>query len=158
MAGVFGDPLKIGMDGMAKNGQRDRRLALEKRAAQLPFEADNGVGQGGLRDAAASRRPGEIVLLAERQEIADLPHLHGSPRRVGCACLGGCHRSRICMVRQFTQAPLSCWSPIRRERRGMHPKRAFEGFASFQGAAPLSIGKTRSARSIAISYSAPAAE
>src|SRR5262249_36874145 len=97
--------------------------------------ADNGVGQGGLRDAAASGCPGEIVLLAERQEIADLLHLHGPPRRVGCAYVRGCHRPRICMVRQFTQAPLSCGSLVG-GGGGMHPKRALEGFAYFRESVP----------------------
>src|SRR5262249_46317447 len=137
----------------------DRRLALKKRAAQLPFEVDNGVGQRGLRDAAASGCPGEIVLLAERQEIADLLHLHGPPRIVGCACLGGCHRLRICMVRQLTQAPLFLrifdWPGGRAE---CIPCVHWRTSPPLERACSLFGGKTGSARLIAISYNAPAAE
>src|SRR5262249_39544164 len=77
---VLGDALEIGMYGVAEHCKRDRRLALEKHAAQRPLQRDNGVGQRGLRDAAAPGRPREIALLAERQEVADLAHLHVTPR------------------------------------------------------------------------------
>jgi hypothetical protein len=69
------------MYGVAEHGERHFRFALKERAAQLPLEPDNRVGQRGLGHAAASGRPREIARLAERQEIADLVHLHGPPRQ-----------------------------------------------------------------------------
>jgi len=76
---VLGDPLKIGMYGVAERGEHGERHALpslEKRAAQLPLQRDNGVGQRGLGDTGPSGRPREILLLAKREEVADLVHLH----------------------------------------------------------------------------------
>src|SRR5262249_4812193 len=76
---------------MAERGERDRRLALEQRTAQLPLQRANGVGQRWLGDAAASGRAGEIALRAQRQEVADLMHLHGVHLR-DCMPRGPCHR------------------------------------------------------------------
>jgi len=101
MIGVFRDPLQVRLHRVAEHRERDRRPTLKQRAAELPLERDDGVGQRGLRDAAASRRPREISLLTERQEIPDLLHLHGPPRRL-FARVRGCHRRRLWRVRQFT--------------------------------------------------------
>src|SRR5262245_21595281 len=76
---------------MAERGERDRRLALEQRTAQLPLQRADGVGQRRLGDAAASGRAGEIALRAQRQEVADLMHLHGVHLRA-CMSRGPCHR------------------------------------------------------------------
>src|SRR5262245_12813270 len=76
---------------MAERGERDRRLALEQRAAQLPLQRADGVGQRWLGDAAASGRAGKIALRAQRQEVADLMHLHGVHLRA-CMPRGPCHR------------------------------------------------------------------
>src|SRR5262245_24268109 len=81
MLRVLGDPVEIRLYGMAERGEGDERLALKKGAAQRALQSYDGVGQRGLGDAAASGRPREIALLAERQEVADLVHLHGSTSR-----------------------------------------------------------------------------
>src|SRR5262245_59590105 len=81
MLRVLGDPVEIRQYGMAERGEGDERLALKKGAAQRALQSYDGVGQRGLGDAAASGRSREIALLAERQEVADLVHLHGSTSR-----------------------------------------------------------------------------
>jgi len=57
-------------------------LALEKRAAKLSLERDHGIGQGGLGYAAAAGCPREAALFADRQEVANLVHLHGPNPRI----------------------------------------------------------------------------
>src|SRR5262245_7505389 len=81
MLRVLGDPVEIRLYGMAERGEGDERLALKKGAAQRALQSYDGVGQRGLGDAAASGRSREIALVAERQEVADLVHLHGSTSR-----------------------------------------------------------------------------
>jgi|SRR5262249_18661032 len=76
MVGVLGDPVEIRVDGVAERGERDEGLALKKRAAKSLLQPDNGIGQRGLGNATAFGRAGEITLLAERQKVADLVHLH----------------------------------------------------------------------------------
>src|SRR5262249_10254382 len=78
---VLSDPVEIRLYGAAERGEGDERLALKKCAAQLTLQRYDGVGQRGLGDAAAPGRSREIALLAERQEVADLVHLHGSTSR-----------------------------------------------------------------------------
>src|SRR5260370_12195809 len=80
MLRVFGDALKIGMHGVPEHGECDLRPALKKRAAELSLERDHGVGQRGLGHPATAGCPPEIALLAQRQEVADLLHLHRLPR------------------------------------------------------------------------------
>jgi hypothetical protein len=77
--GVFRNALQVWLHRVAEHGERDRRPALKQCAAELPLERDDGVGQRGLRDAAASGRSREIALLTERQEVTDLLHLHVTP-------------------------------------------------------------------------------
>src|SRR6516162_767363 len=81
MRRVLSDPVEIRLYGAAERGEGDERLALKKRAAQFALQRYDGVGQRGLGDAAAPGRSREIALLAERQEVADLVHLHGSTSR-----------------------------------------------------------------------------
>jgi hypothetical protein len=86
MVGVLGDPVEIRVDGVAEHGERDNEgLALKKRAAKFLLQRDNGIGQRGLGNAAAFGRAGEITLLAERQKVADLVHLHVPPRGINRA-------------------------------------------------------------------------
>src|SRR5262249_29083191 len=96
MIRVLGDALKPGMYGVAEQSKRDQRLALEKHTTQLPLQRNNGVRQGGLGDAAPSGRPRETPLLAERQEIADLAHLHVPPRPYRLHFPRCCHQFRAC--------------------------------------------------------------
>src|SRR5262249_35977277 len=91
-----------------ERGEGDERLALKKCAAQLTLQRYDGVGQRGLGDAAAPSRSREIALLAERQEVADLVHLHGGPPRgINRARVGACHRPRRLTVRWFTERRFS---------------------------------------------------
>src|SRR5262249_37661327 len=62
----------------AERSKRDGRPAMKQRSAELALEGADGVGQRRLRHAAAFGCEGEALLLAQRQEIADLVHLHGS--------------------------------------------------------------------------------
>src|SRR5262249_30737288 len=89
IVGVVGDPVEIRVEGVAEHGERDEGLALKKRAAKFLLQADNGIGQRGLGNAAAFGRAGEITLLAERQKVADLVHLHVPPRGIN---RGSCRR------------------------------------------------------------------
>jgi hypothetical protein len=82
---VLRDALEVGMDRVAKLGERDRGFAFKKRAAQLLFEPDDGVGQRRLGDTAASSCSRETALLAEREKIANSVHFHGPPRRIDWA-------------------------------------------------------------------------
>jgi hypothetical protein len=56
-----------------------RALAIYECAAKLFFEKPNGAGERRLSDIASLGGPGEVQLLAEGEEIADLMHLHGGP-------------------------------------------------------------------------------
>src|SRR5262245_37280745 len=96
--GVLSDVVEIRMYGMAKRGERDQWLALKKDAAKLPLQADDGVGQRGLGNAAAFGRSRETALLAEHQEVADLLHFHVPPRLLRSR-IRGCHRRRSLNVR-----------------------------------------------------------
>ena len=78
----MGDPVEIRVDGVAEHGERDEGLALKKRAAKFLLQRDNGIGQRGLGNATAFGRAGETTLLAERQKVADLVHLHVPPRGI----------------------------------------------------------------------------
>jgi len=73
------------METLAERGERNRRFALKKRAAKLSLKRDHGIGQGGLGHAAAAGCPREAALFAERQEVANLVHLHGPNPRIGGA-------------------------------------------------------------------------
>src|SRR5262249_15396330 len=85
MVGVLGDPIEIRVEGVAEHGERDEGLALKKRTAKFLLQRDNGISQRGLGNAAAFGRAGEITLLAERQKVADLVHLHVPPRGINRA-------------------------------------------------------------------------
>ena len=76
MVGVFRNPGQVGLHRITERGERDRRLALKQRSAQLALQCDDPVGQRRLGDAAAFGGAGKIAFLAQRQEIADLVHLH----------------------------------------------------------------------------------
>src|SRR5829696_6243905 len=53
-----------------------RALAVEQRAAELALEKLDRPRQRRLRDVAALGGAGEVQFLGDRQEIADLVHLH----------------------------------------------------------------------------------
>src|SRR5215470_19342133 len=106
MLRVLGDPVEIRLYGAAQCGEGDERLALKKGAAQAALQPYDGVGQRGLGDAAAPGRSRETALLAERQEVADLVHLHGPPRGINRARMPACHRQRPLTVRWFTERAL----------------------------------------------------
>src|SRR5439155_10173327 len=89
------------------HGEHDLRPALKKRAAELSFKGGHGIGQRGLRHPAAAGCPREIALLAQRQEVADLLHLHGRPHPYHWPSMRGCIDSTFSMVRQFTQPRFS---------------------------------------------------
>src|ERR1700741_1616752 len=75
---VAHDFVEVGAHDAPEPRQRDRRLALKQRAAQLPLQRADGAGQRGLRDAAAAGGAGETELLAQRQEgmtLLDLPRI-----------------------------------------------------------------------------------
>ncbi len=79
VVGGLRDAPQIRLHGVAERGERDERLAMEQRAAELAFQRSDGVGQRGLRHTAALGRAGEVAFLAERQEVTDLMHLHDDP-------------------------------------------------------------------------------
>jgi hypothetical protein len=51
---------------------------VEQRSAELGFQGLNGPREGGLRDVALLRRPGEIQGLAQGKEVARLKEFHPS--------------------------------------------------------------------------------
>ena len=85
MGGILGDPVEIRVDGVAEHGERDEGLALKKHAAKFLLQRHDGIGQRGLGNAAAFGRAGEATLLAKRQKVADVLHLHVSPRGINRA-------------------------------------------------------------------------
>src|SRR5262249_49229370 len=107
MLRVFGDPLQVGVHGMAEHRERNLWPTLKKRAAELSLERDHGVGQRGLGHPAASGCPREIALLAQRQEVADLLHLHGHLTRVIGLRYEVAPGPPLWKVRQFTQPRFS---------------------------------------------------
>jgi hypothetical protein len=72
----FRDPLHVGLHGVAERSHGGEWLALKQRPAQFALQGADGVGQRGLRDPAALGGTGEVALLAQGQEVADLVHLH----------------------------------------------------------------------------------
>jgi hypothetical protein len=76
MVGVFRDLLQIRMHGLSECGEGDDRSALKESSAQFLLQGTDRVGQRGLGDPAATRCARETALFAQRQEIADLVHLH----------------------------------------------------------------------------------
>ena len=69
--------LEIGFQRAAQFGQvRVGALAMKQRAAHLLLELLDGARQRRLRHVAALGRAGEIQVLAQREEIADLVHFH----------------------------------------------------------------------------------
>ncbi len=76
---------EIRVDGVAEHGERDEGLALKKCAAKFLLQRHDGIGQRGLGNAAAFGRAGETTLLAKRQKVADLLHLHVPPRGINRA-------------------------------------------------------------------------
>jgi len=82
--GEVGEPLDLLQKGQHRLAERRQLRAAptpaEQAAAELLFQALDRVGQRRLRDAAALRRAGEVPLLAQREEIADLMHFHETPR------------------------------------------------------------------------------
>src|SRR5262245_39556740 len=101
MVGVLGDPAEIRVDGVAEHGERDEGLTLKKRAAKFLLQRDNGIGQRGLGNAAAFGRAGEITLLAERQKVADLVHLHVPPRGINRASRPSLPSARVSKCEEF---------------------------------------------------------
>ena len=61
----------------SKPGQADvLSVALEQRTTAFAFQFLDRARQRGLRNATASGRTGETLLLAEREKVADLVCLH----------------------------------------------------------------------------------
>src|SRR5215510_9260355 len=73
---VARDFVQVGPHHAPEPCQGDRRLSVKQRSAQIPLQRADGGGQRGLRDAAAAGCAGEAELLAQRQEVTDLVHLH----------------------------------------------------------------------------------
>jgi hypothetical protein len=57
-------------------------LALEQGRCELGFEVGNVVAQRRLRDIRLIRRPRQVALLVDGDEIAKLPRVHGACRFV----------------------------------------------------------------------------
>src|SRR5262249_11125208 len=75
---VVRDFVQVGPHHAPEPCQGDRRLSVKERSAEIPLQRADGGGQRGLRDTAAAGCAGEIELLAQRQEVTDLVHLHWS--------------------------------------------------------------------------------
>ena len=75
------DPLQIGLDRVAECGQGGTRLALEELATQFALKRADGICHRRLSHAAALGGTGETAFLAQRQEVANLVHLHVCPKR-----------------------------------------------------------------------------
>jgi hypothetical protein len=73
---VARDFVQVGPHHAPEPGQGDRRLSVKQRSVQIPLQRADSGGQRGLLDAAAAGCTGEIELLAQRQEVTDLVHLH----------------------------------------------------------------------------------
>jgi hypothetical protein len=52
------------------------RVAVKEGLAELGLEAPDLVADGRLSDRDADRRAGELLLLSDRDEIGELPHVH----------------------------------------------------------------------------------
>src|SRR5262245_6620066 len=76
MIRVARDFVQVGPHHAPEPCQGDRRLSVKQRSAKIPLQCADGGGQRGLRDAAAAGCAGEAELLAQRQEVTDLVHLH----------------------------------------------------------------------------------
>jgi hypothetical protein len=71
------DLLEIGLHHAPELGQvRVRPLAVEERPAELALEKLDCPGQRRLRDVAALGGAGEVQFLSDREEVANLVHLH----------------------------------------------------------------------------------
>src|SRR6516225_3441712 len=69
--------LEMRPDQSAEIGEMSQKvLAPQQQPAKLLFELSYGARQSRLRDIAGFCRTGEVQGLAEREEIADLVHLH----------------------------------------------------------------------------------
>jgi hypothetical protein len=73
------DLLHVRVDRMAKRRHGRERLADEDGAAQFPLKRADRVSQRGLRNPDTLSGTGEIALLAQSKEVADLVHLHVCP-------------------------------------------------------------------------------
>src|SRR6516164_8188202 len=73
---VARDSVQVGPHHAPEPCQGDRRLSVKQRSAKIPLQRADGGGQRGLRDVAAAGCAGEAELLAQRQEVTDLVHLH----------------------------------------------------------------------------------
>ena len=75
--GVLGDLLELRPHQLAEIGQvGGGPLAPEQQPAEFRLQLLDGAGQRRLRHVAALGRPREVQGIADRQEIADLMHLH----------------------------------------------------------------------------------
>ena len=73
------DLYEVGADGCAELGQvRASSFTVEKMPAELVFQELDGTGQCRLGNVAFLGRPGEVQFVAEREEISDLMHFHGT--------------------------------------------------------------------------------
>jgi hypothetical protein len=98
----LGDSPEVGLHRMAERRQRDEWPALKQCAAQFPLQRADGVGQGRLRDSAALGSAGKIAFLAERQEVANLVHLHVDSDAADHPRWACCHSAPLSKVSHFT--------------------------------------------------------
>ena len=73
------DPLGAGLERGPVLGRRDRRdAAVEQRHPELPLQAGDGAGHGGLDDVSVPGGGGEAAGLAARQEIVQVAEVHAA--------------------------------------------------------------------------------
>jgi len=57
-------------------------VAIEERHAKLPFERPDLFGEGGLAHVQDLRCAGEVQLPGDRDEVAEVAHVHVHNRRL----------------------------------------------------------------------------
>src|SRR5690606_28000422 len=71
------DPLRVSVQHLPGGGQLDAgRQAIEKGRSQLALKGLDLLGQCRLGDEARPRRPREVAMLDDREEVPQLPELH----------------------------------------------------------------------------------
>jgi hypothetical protein len=90
--------------------------AVQQARAYLPLKALDLLGERGLRDVLAVRRPAEVQLLSERDEKPELTELHGTSFR--------CGPGSVCVGRQRASATLRRDCPCRSAACASRPSAA----------------------------------
>src|SRR5262249_36509757 len=136
---VARDFVEVGPHHAPQRRQCDRRLAVKQRSTQLPLQRADGGGQRGLRDAAAAGCAGEIELLAQRQEVTDLVHLHGYRLR-SLSSASATHPDSGEVERSYAHVTALALNPYCRRQIVLMPLKIFGDFVCSRSRGPFDHG------------------